>query len=215
MNTSDNILSPNEISIEVIYAEDTIWLSQVQFANVFQVTTDAISFNLQNTFREGDLQPDRVIRIFSVSKIEGGRTIQRQIKHYNLDVLHELNRKIRSRITVQSITKQSHDNRAILTIARKKTSLSPQNGVVYFIQSLEGGLIKIGKAQNLKKRFANIQSMSPVPLKILAVVAGYHEAEIKLHQRFAHLRSHGEWFHPNKELLDYIRQHGSPHEIIS
>lgn len=74
---------------------------------------------------------------------------------------------------------------------------------VYFIQA-ENGLIKIGRSIDLENRFHRLRTMSPIELKLV----GYQDCkpltEIILHGKFKHLRSHGEWFHPGDELLEYI-----------
>lgn len=76
---------------------------------------------------------------------------------------------------------------------------------VYFVQAAGGGPIKIGHAANVAARVDRLQTGSPAPLRILAIIFGAGAAtETALHQRFAHLRSHGEWFHPTVELTDFI-----------
>jgi hypothetical protein len=76
---------------------------------------------------------------------------------------------------------------------------------VYFVQAVGGGPIKIGHAANVAARVDRLQTGSPAPLRVLAVILGAGvSAETSLHQRFAHLRAHGEWFHPAAELTDFI-----------
>jgi hypothetical protein len=77
---------------------------------------------------------------------------------------------------------------------------------IYFIQPKMGGLIKIGKTHNLRKRFETIQFMCPIPLKVITYLLAPQEVESDLHRRFEIDRRHGEWFHPSAELLDYISQ---------
>lgn len=81
-----------------------------------------------------------------------------------------------------------------------------RGGYVYFLQAEQGGLIKIGKADNPASRVATIRRMSPVPLRILAITPGGYELEQKLHRRFAESRAHGEWFCPTSELLSLIKE---------
>src|SRR5688572_14726322 len=66
---------------------------------------------------------------------------------------------------------------------------------VYFIQAAHGGPIKIGVAGHVPSRFTSIQYMSPCRLVLLGVLAGAgRDRERELHERFAGIRSHGEWF---------------------
>lgn len=87
-------------------------------------------------------------------------------------------------------------------------------GCVYFVQSTQGGLIKIGVATELKKRLKGLQSMCPIPLVCLGIVPGYAELEQSLHTRFAMYRRHGEWFEPSDELLTYIRENAICNNFI-
>lgn len=77
---------------------------------------------------------------------------------------------------------------------------------VYFVRS--GELVKVGTSTNLPQRLASLRTMSPLPLEVLAVAAGGHAEERTVHERFAHLRQHGEWFTAAPELLAYIAQIG-------
>lgn len=88
---------------------------------------------------------------------------------------------------------------------RPADSAPPDERSVYFLQAFDGGPIKIGVAYSPRARLSQIQSMSPVPLKVLGVVRNVgRKGEADLHQRFAQARSHGEWFHPTPDLIDYI-----------
>jgi hypothetical protein len=77
--------------------------------------------------------------------------------------------------------------------------------IVYFIQALPGGNIKIGTTADLEARFRNIQADSPVKLTILATMPGARAVERRLHTRFAHLREHGEWFRPGEDLTAFVQ----------
>lgn len=77
--------------------------------------------------------------------------------------------------------------------------------MVYFIQAVHGGPIKIGiTAGDPVQRIREISRMSPYRLHALLTIPGDIRLEAELHKRFATLRQHGEWFSPAPELLDYI-----------
>lgn len=80
---------------------------------------------------------------------------------------------------------------------------------VYFIQGVDGGPIKIGYARNPEARLKDLQLASPVQLRLLAIVDGGKPRETELHQRFAHLRSHGEWFIADESLVRWIRKNAT------
>ena len=83
--------------------------------------------------------------------------------------------------------------RDLLSAARRASDR--QLETLYFIQSVDGGPIKIGRARDVKRRMAQLQIGSPVWLELLLAVHGVaKQAETDLHQRLAHCRVHGEWF---------------------
>ena len=76
--------------------------------------------------------------------------------------------------------------------------------MIYFIQAADNGLIKIGYTDDIKQRLRTLRTMSPERLYLMKVIKGDQKQETLLHKRFNCLRSHGEWFRPERELLEYI-----------
>lgn len=82
-------------------------------------------------------------------------------------------------------------------------------GIVYYLQSVDGGPIKIGQSTGAINRFLNIQNMSPVPLKVIGVESLRTRTDPSIertrHNQFAETRLHGEWFADTPELIEHIR----------
>lgn len=77
---------------------------------------------------------------------------------------------------------------------------------VYFIQAQSGGPIKIGKTtRDAYQRMANLQTSHHEKLILLATTERHLEED--LHERFKHLRLHGEWFQDKTMLLRWIQAH--------
>jgi hypothetical protein len=76
--------------------------------------------------------------------------------------------------------------------------------IVYFIQSINGGNIKIGVSRNPIERLRELQPSCPDQLVILTMVKGGPEKESEFHERFVEHNVHHEWFRPAKEIVDYI-----------
>lgn len=76
--------------------------------------------------------------------------------------------------------------------------------MIYFVQSGEGGPIKIGHARNVEKRMGLLQTGNPVKLNVMATIDGSVEKEQELHTKFHKDRIFLEWFSPSKELLSFI-----------
>lgn len=78
--------------------------------------------------------------------------------------------------------------------------------VVYFIEGIESGLIKIGITYSPLRRLQQLQTGATEPLRLLGVVRydPPEELERDLHDRFDYLRVMGEWFKPATSLLRCI-----------
>jgi len=79
------------------------------------------------------------------------------------------------------------------------------NEFVYFLSA--GPFVKIGKATGSPDaRIRDLQTGCPYPIRLVAHVCGGLREEQTLHQRFASLRTHGEWFRHEGELAQYIQE---------
>lgn len=76
---------------------------------------------------------------------------------------------------------------------------------VYFMHAQEAGLVKIGATSSLNSRLMALQNGGPVPLVLIGLVDGGKSVEREIHNQWAHLRSHGEWFQASADLISYIR----------
>lgn len=74
----------------------TVWLTQRQLADLYQVSVPTINEHLKNIYGEGELQPDPTIRQFRIVQTEGQREVSRQIDHYSLDVILAVGYRVRS-----------------------------------------------------------------------------------------------------------------------
>jgi hypothetical protein len=86
--------------------------------------------------------------------------------------------------------------------------------MIYFIQAIEGGLIKIGYAADPEQRLAALQYTCPVILRIIATMPGGSEEEGQLHVEFHRFRRHAEWFEPDRSLMEFIETHAEPCDKI-
>ncbi|NTX08288.1 GIY-YIG nuclease family protein [Myxococcus sp. CA040A] len=91
------------------------------------------------------------------------------------------------------------------TLRRASPPSQPEPSFVYFVQAGDGGPIKIGFSRNPRVRMQELQTGNAVELKYCGEVVGDQGLERILHERFAAIRLHGEWFTATRELVDYIR----------
>ena len=80
-------------------------------------------------------------------------------------------------------------------------------GFVYFAGHESLGPIKIGASADPYQRIRDLRTGSPLWLTLLGVMEAENmsAAEMRLHQRFASSRSHGEWFERAPELMQLIK----------
>lgn len=85
--------------------------------------------------------------------------------------------------------------------------------MIYFIQSGDGGTIKIGFTnRSAVDRLADLQTGNPNTLRLLGELTGTAADELELHYHFAEYRIRGEWFSPVEQLLSFIGA-GTPLEL--
>lgn len=80
---------------------DTVWLSQRQMAELFDVSTDNISLHLKNLYAEGELSKTATTEESSVVQKEGTREVRRPLTLYNLEAILAVGYRVRSPRGVQ------------------------------------------------------------------------------------------------------------------
>lgn len=101
MNNQLNFLiynTPEEnISINAVVKEETIWLTQKAMSELFDVEVPAISKHLSNIFSEGELQPEATVSKMETVQEEGNRNVKRIRDFYNLDAIISVGYRVNSR----------------------------------------------------------------------------------------------------------------------
>lgn len=69
--------------INLQFQENTVWLTQVQMAELFGKGRTTITEHIQNVFSENELVQESTCRKFRQVRTEGKRTIEREIERYN------------------------------------------------------------------------------------------------------------------------------------
>ena len=84
-----NIVTFNdgELNLNVSVDEDTVWLTQKQIAEVFDVNVPAISKHIKNIYKDNELNQFSTVSILEIVQKEGNREISRKLEHYNLDII--------------------------------------------------------------------------------------------------------------------------------
>lgn len=90
------------------------------------------------------------------------------------------------------------------SLGREALSYAADRHMIYFLAAPTAGMVKIGYSYSMWERVEVIQAMSPVRLNLIGAMPGDRTTEAALHLRFAHLRSHGEWFRLDDDLDGFI-----------
>ena len=75
---------------------ETFWATQAQIAQIFGTTPQNITLHLKNIFKENELSQDSTCKESLQVQKEGGRTVQRKQKFYNLDAVISVGYRINS-----------------------------------------------------------------------------------------------------------------------
>lgn len=89
------------ISVNAVIRDETIWLTQKAMAELFDCTPDNISLHLKNIFADGELDENSTTEDFSVVQTEGARQVKRKTKFYNLDAIISVGYRVNSRRATQ------------------------------------------------------------------------------------------------------------------
>lgn len=101
---SDLILYTTEdgrSQIKLRAQEQTVWLTQLEMAELFDATKQNISLHLKNIFEDGELDPAATVKESLTVQIEGSRQVQRPVTLYNLDAILAVGYRVRSPRGVQ------------------------------------------------------------------------------------------------------------------
>ena len=90
-----------QTQIDVRMENDTVWLTQAQMVELFQTTKQNISLHIGNVYKEGELEQEATVKEYLTVQTEGSRSVNRQVKHYNLDVIISVGYRVKSKRGVQ------------------------------------------------------------------------------------------------------------------
>jgi len=99
--SSDSIVvyqsSDGVVQLDVQLADETVWLTQKQMAWLFDTKPQNITIHIGNIYKEEELEQDATCKDFLQVQTEGGRTVRRMAKFYNLDVIISVGYRVKSR----------------------------------------------------------------------------------------------------------------------
>ena len=90
-NTEDG-----KTKINLQYEDGTVWLSQLEIAELFQTTKQNVSKHVKALYLEGELEERATVNYKLTVQQEGNRKISRKLAYYNLDMILAIGYRVRS-----------------------------------------------------------------------------------------------------------------------
>ena len=90
-----------ETKIEVRLANESVWLTADQMAELFQRNKSTISRHIKNIYESVELEQNRTVAFFATVQNEGDRKVERNIAYYNLDMIISVGYRVNSHRGVQ------------------------------------------------------------------------------------------------------------------
>ena len=90
-----------KVSVNTRFADEDVWLTRENLAEIYTTTPQNISLHVGNIYQDGELTEEATRKKFFLVRQEGKRKVQREIDHYNLDMIIALGYRVQSPIAVR------------------------------------------------------------------------------------------------------------------
>ena len=84
------------VSMQLRVQEGTVWLTQMEMAEIFQSSKQNVSLHIKNILDEGELSEEATVKESLTVQTEGNREIKRKVLLYNLDMILAVGYRVRS-----------------------------------------------------------------------------------------------------------------------
>ena len=91
----------SDTSFEMRYEDENIWLTQKMMAELYDVSLPTINEHIKKIYADSELEESATIRKFRIVQNEGTRQVQRETKHYNLQMIIAVGFKVNNERAVQ------------------------------------------------------------------------------------------------------------------
>ena len=90
-----------KLLVSVRFADEDLWLTQNQLAEIYCTTQQNISQHIDNIYKDEELAIEGTNKKFLLVRQEGSRQVKRNIDHYNLDMIIALGYRIQSQVATR------------------------------------------------------------------------------------------------------------------
>lgn len=88
-------------SFEMRYEDENIWLTQKMMSALYDVSLSSINEHIKKIYDDGELAEESTIRKFRIVQTEGSRQVNREVTHYNLQMIIAVGFKVNNQRAVQ------------------------------------------------------------------------------------------------------------------
>ena len=89
------------VKINVRFADEDVWITQGQLAEIYDTTQQNIALHIKNIYTDKELTDEATHKKYLLVRQEGSRNVQRNIDHYNLDMIIALGYRVQSQIATR------------------------------------------------------------------------------------------------------------------
>jgi hypothetical protein len=90
-------IGDTNVYVDVIYKDETFWMTRKAIAELFDVNVPAISKHIKNVFEDGELEADSTVSILEIVQKEGERKVSRSMEFYSLDMIIAVGYRVNSK----------------------------------------------------------------------------------------------------------------------
>ena len=91
----------SDVSFEMRYEDENIWLTQKMMAALYDVDVRTVNEHIKKIYADGELTEQATIRKFRIVQTEGTRQVNRELTHYNLQLIIAVGFKVNNQRAVQ------------------------------------------------------------------------------------------------------------------
>ena len=84
------------MELKVSVENETIWLTQKQLGELFNIEIHTINYHIKNIFKQKELIQNPTTRKIRIVQKEGNREVERDVEHYNLDMIISIGYRVNS-----------------------------------------------------------------------------------------------------------------------
>lgn len=89
------------VKVNVRFADEDMWLTQGQLAEIYDTTQQNIALHIKNIYADKELADEATHKKYLLVRQEGNRNVQRNIDHYNLDMIIAIGYRVQSQVATR------------------------------------------------------------------------------------------------------------------